>query len=107
MAEKWTNTSASPLPRSMKPYPFSFENHLTVPSAKTNYSLLDDYKSAIPRSGGNVSTVSRRKGKLAAQISGTADGVLEQARDRHGPDPPGNRGQIRRHVYGAGVDVAH
>jgi len=40
----------------MKPYPFSFENHLTVPSAKTNYSLLDDYKSAIPRSGGNVST---------------------------------------------------
>src|SRR3954465_8543879 len=32
MAEKWTKTS-SPSAPSMKPYPFSFENHLTVPSA--------------------------------------------------------------------------
>src|SRR5580765_2232153 len=108
MAEKWTNTSASPFPRSMKPYPFSFENHLTVPSAKSNYSLLDDYKSASsPRSGANLRTESDRKRKLVATKLGTEDSVLQQAGDRHRADAAGNRGHVRRDVGNRGVDVAH
>src|SRR5262252_1273916 len=104
MAEKWTNTSASPLPRSMKPYPFSFENHLTVPSATASYSLLDDYKSADRRSARNTSS-SAGICKLAAPVARAPHRVLEQAGDRHRPHAAGHGRQIAGDLDGTRVDV--
>src|SRR5712672_82671 len=95
IAEKWTNTS-SPPSRSMKPKPFSFENHLTVPSA--NY--VTPYWMTMP-------SVDRRNGKTIPRVfpackelppvnAGADDRVLEQAGDRHRADAAG----YRRHQRG-------
>src|SRR5581483_1228777 len=81
-------------------------NHLTVPSATTYYSLLDDYKLANRRSARNTSTESARICKLAAPISRTTNGVLEQAGDRHRPDAARNGRQAAGDLGRARVDVA-
>src|SRR5205823_3790386 len=108
--EWWTKTS-SPPSRSMKPYPFSFENHLTVPSANETPSYNKQTTTRAPSrrppmKRGRTLTSDPWERKKAAPVTGRLDRVAEQHRDRHGPDAARHRRQEGRDLRGLRRDVA-
>src|SRR6266498_3361873 len=75
----------------MKPKPFSFENHLTVPSANrssfyTNKRRPWPEPSTLLESGGSVASAPRKRKEPTAVTSGPHR-APEQHRNRHRPDP--------------------
>src|SRR5438045_1747832 len=94
----------------MKPNPFSFENHLTVPSAKTlppcrqtNGPCTEPPTVNEPA---RVYSVSGRNNSPGAPQLRRRNRVLEHHRDRHRPNPAGHRSDVRGALGRAGIDVA-
>src|SRR5712675_1482393 len=98
IAEKCTKTS-SPPSRSMKPKPFSFENHLTVPSAKTlppcRQTNDPNTESPSVNESARFYSVSGRDDSVGPLQPRGGDRVLENHCDRHRPDSARHRRNVR------------
>src|SRR5262245_13780960 len=109
IAEKWTKTS-SPPSRSMKPYPFSFENHFTVPSANTSSLQKNDGPGTEPPTiagtGGSLAQFFGDANGRRPSQSRCGNGVLEHHGDRHRSHAAGNGGHVGRALHRSRVDVA-
>src|SRR5215210_1530587 len=75
----------------MKPKPFSFENHLTVPSANVPPSYTNDGPGTEPpcfAPTARTIALPPRYGKEPAPVAGGANRVSEERCDRHRADAP-------------------
>src|SRR5262245_62526486 len=94
----------------MKPYPFSFENHLTVPISGTN--VLLQTTSAGPVEPTRLTQAperylsTARVRKQTPPKPGGAHGRAEQHRDRHRPGATRHRRQVPGDLRDRGFDVA-
>src|ERR1700730_17921119 len=105
IAEKCTKTS-SPPSRSMKPKPFSFENHFTVPSANCVPPCKNTDGTSRRPMMNPPDCNSRYAGNKASASPCRGDRVLQNHGNRHGADAAGNGRHIRRKLPRVRVDVA-
>src|SRR5688500_13494749 len=81
----------------MNPYPFSFENHFTVPSANDTFLRHKQTTAplraaasrcfAAPLAARSAYTSPAGEGKQAPLVARRPHRVAQKARDRHRPDP--------------------
>src|SRR5260221_4334741 len=105
IAEKCTKTS-SPPSRSMKPKPFSFENHFTVPSANCVPPCKNNDGAMPPTDDERPDCNSGYAGNKASPRTRGGGRVLQDHGDRHWPDAAGDRRHEGRELGSARIDVA-